>query len=217
MAGNVVSRRLYTKALLATAARWKFADFQSPTYSAVMMEFVTPPSYGSTVVNVGGVACDGEIIVAGVSNTATYTEVKGDPENDWPEPGAAKFVWAGKTSDGNPVEAILKGALGDRLDRVDVMAEVPGFVKTIVGGIAGTRPYIYQVSLSLESQASPGLMGDIVLYSYDSEALGWQRTDGRTRNLVLRSHLRIMRRQGVTVMNQCIGSKTPSAPYHCIA
>ena len=34
--------------------------------------------------------------------------------------------------------------LGTYTDRVDVMAEVPGFVKKIVAGAAGTKPYIYQ-------------------------------------------------------------------------
>lgn len=128
------------------AARWNFVDFQSPTYSAIMMEYVTPPSYGSTLVNVGGIARDGEIVTAGASNSARHTEVKGDPENDWPQPGAVAFLWDGKTKDGQDVRASLEGALGDRLDRIDVMAEVPGFAKSIVGGIAGTKPYIYQFS-----------------------------------------------------------------------
>lgn len=132
------------------AARWNFANFQSPTYSAVMMEYITPPSYGSTVVNVGGIAKDDEIITAGASNSAIHTEVKGDPENDWPEPGAVRFVWKGKTkTDGKDVDASIEGPLGDRLDRVDVMAEVPGFVKKIVGNVAGTKPYIYQVRTSI--------------------------------------------------------------------
>ncbi len=110
------------------------------------MEYTTPASYGSTLVNVGGLVRDGEIVTAGCSNTAEHTEVKGDAENDWPEPAAVKFTWNGKTKDGKDVHAELESPLGDRLDRVDVMAEVPGFVKKIVGGVAGTRPYIYQVS-----------------------------------------------------------------------
>ena len=111
------------------------------------MEYTTPPSYGSSVVSVGGLAKDGEIICAGSANSASHTDVKGDPENDWPEPGAVKFLWSGKTKDGKPVTAEVSGSLGTRLDRVDVMAEVPGFVKKIVGGVAGTKPYIYQASL----------------------------------------------------------------------
>ncbi|MCJ1230725.1 putative cell survival pathways protein [Toensbergia leucococca] len=128
------------------AAKWTFVDFQSPTYSAVMMEYTTPPSYGSTIVNVGGLATDGQIICAGSDNSAQHTEIKDDLETEWPEPGAIKCLWSGKDKEGKPVKAELIGSLGTRLDRVDVMAEVPGFVKKIIGGVAGTKPYIYQYS-----------------------------------------------------------------------
>jgi len=128
------------------AAKWTFADFHGPKYSAVLMEYTTPPSYGSTVVSVGGIVTDEEIIVAGSSNSATHTEIKQDAENEWPEPTAIKFVWGGKTKDGQTVEAVLEGPMDERLDKVDVMAEVPGFVKKIVAGAAGTKPYIYQFS-----------------------------------------------------------------------
>ncbi|KAF3483503.1 SVP1-like protein [Arthroderma uncinatum] len=126
------------------ASRWNFVDFQSPTFSAGMMEYTTPPSYGSTVVNVGGVVKDGEIIYAGAPNTVTHTDSTQDSENDWPEPTALKVVWSGKTADGKPFEATLEGSLGPRLDRIDVLAEVPGLIKSLVGSVAGTRPYVYQ-------------------------------------------------------------------------
>ncbi|KAB8225273.1 oxidative stress survival, Svf1-like protein [Aspergillus novoparasiticus] len=126
------------------AARWNFVNFQTPTYTAVMMEFTTPPSYGSTVVNVGGIVKDGEIIYAGVTNSATHTEAAQDQDSDWPEPKSIKWVWDGKSKDDKTVHAELDGALGRRLDRIDVMAEVPGFIKTIAGSVAGTRPYIFQ-------------------------------------------------------------------------
>ncbi|GAB1214517.1 hypothetical protein ATERTT37_003681 [Aspergillus terreus] len=116
----------------------------TPTYTAVMMEYTTPPSYGSTVVNVGGIVKDGEIVYAGSTNTATHTESAQDPESDWPEPKSIKWAWEGKTQDGKDVQAELHGPLGNRLDRIDVMAEVPGFIKTIAGSVAGTRPYIFQ-------------------------------------------------------------------------
>jgi Svf1-like C-terminal lipocalin-like domain/Svf1-like N-terminal lipocalin domain len=127
------------------AARWNFVDFQGPKYSAFIMEYTTPPSYGSTVVNVGGIAQDGEIIVAGTVSTAAHTKVGHDEENDWPAPESVKFTWSGTTKDGKTVEAVLEGDFEERLDRVDVMAEVPGFVKKIVAGAVGTKPYIYQV------------------------------------------------------------------------
>lgn len=110
-----------------------------------MMEYTTPPSYGSTKVNVGGILKDGEIIYAGVDNTATHTASEQDPESDWPQPTSIKWTWQGKTADGQKVSAEVDGSLGKRLDRVDVMGEVPGFIKTIAGSVAGTRPYIFQV------------------------------------------------------------------------
>ena len=111
-----------------------------------MMEYTTPPSYGSTIVNVGGIATDGEILCAGSEgNSAQHTKVKSDHENDWPEPEAVKYVWSGVTKGKKPVSATLAGSLGKRLDKVDVMAKIPGFIKTIVGGVVGTKPYIYQV------------------------------------------------------------------------
>lgn len=131
------------------AARWNYANFQGKNVSAIMMEHTTPPSYGSTVVNVGGIVKDGEVISAGCVNKVTHTRVKQDTQNSWPEPEAIKFEWSGTTKDGKTVEAVIETELEERLDRIDVMAEVPGFVKQIVAGAAGTKPYIYQASLAL--------------------------------------------------------------------
>jgi len=129
-----------------TAAKWNFIDFQSPSYSAVMMDYTTPPSYGSTIVNVGGIAIDGEILCAGsAGNSVEHTKVKKDSANDWIEPTDIKFVWSGLTKNGKKVSAKVEGSLGKRLDKVDVMEKVPGFIKTLVGGVVGTKPYIYQV------------------------------------------------------------------------
>lgn len=138
------------------AARWNFVNFQSPEYSAVMMEFTTPPSYGSTVVNVGAIAKDGELIMAGANSTATHTKVKQDSENDWPEPSHAKYTWSGKAKDGTAIEASIEGELSERVDRVDVMAEVPLFIKKIVAGAAGTKPYIYMYQPKLNLNLKVG-------------------------------------------------------------
>ncbi|KAK7927746.1 oxidative stress survival- Svf1-like protein [Apiospora marii] len=126
------------------AGKWTYGNYQSAKYSAVMMEFTTPPSYGSTAVGVGAIAQDGEIIAAGCITTATHTKTALDAETQWPEPKEIKFTWNGKTKDGKTVEAVIVGPFEKRLDRIDVMAEVPGFVKKIVAGAAGTKPYIYQ-------------------------------------------------------------------------
>ncbi|KAF1846710.1 oxidative stress survival, Svf1-like protein [Cucurbitaria berberidis CBS 394.84] len=126
------------------ASRWNFANFQSPSYSAILMEFTTPASYASTVVRVAGIATDGKLLIANTEGDVQHTATKQDSDNDWPEPTAATYHWVGKTEDGKDVTADVAGSLGDRLERIDVMAEVPGFIKTIVASAAGTKPYIYQ-------------------------------------------------------------------------
>jgi hypothetical protein len=128
------------------AARWSFVNLQSPDYSAVIMQFTTPPSYGSTVVTVSGIAKDNEILIANSSATFTHDETRKDDDTDWPAPTSVTCRWEGKTKDGKPVTAEASGSVEPRLDRIDVMAEVPGFVKAIVAQAAGTKPYIYQVN-----------------------------------------------------------------------
>jgi hypothetical protein len=110
------------------------------------MDFTTPPSYGPSVVTVGGIIVDGEVLFAGANpdTTVEHTHIKGDTDNDWPEPGALAFTWKGKTKDGKDAYAEIRATLEPRTDRVDVMGELPKFVKQIVAGAAGTKPYIYQ-------------------------------------------------------------------------
>ncbi|KAF3926613.1 hypothetical protein AA313_de0207797 [Arthrobotrys entomopaga] len=126
------------------AARWNFANFQGPTTSAIMMEFTTPPSYATTRCAVGGLAKDGSIIAGTLDNTAEHVKAENDPEADWPEPKEVKFTWKGKDSEGKEVVGVIEKTWAPRMDRVDVMGEVPDFVKKIASAAAGTRPYIYQ-------------------------------------------------------------------------
>ena len=95
--------------------------------------------------NVGAIVKDDQILYAGTKNVASHAETKLDSETGWLEPAAVKFQWNGTTKEGKAVSAELSGGLSKRLDKVDVMAEVPGFVKSIIGGVSGAKPYIYQV------------------------------------------------------------------------
>ncbi|RPA74624.1 oxidative stress survival, Svf1-like protein [Ascobolus immersus RN42] len=125
------------------AARWNFVDFQGPTYSALMMEFTTPPSYGDTVVNVACIVTDDKLIGGGTKSSAEHVESKLDPEPNWPQPTHLKYTWNLNGKDGKPVTASLEYQ-GERRERVDIMGEIPAVVKKIIGGVAGTKPYIYQ-------------------------------------------------------------------------
>jgi hypothetical protein len=118
-----------------------------------MMEYTTPPSYANTLVNVGAITSatpsPATILIAGANNTATHVETETDKDVDWPEPTKVKYVWNGTTAEGKAVTATLEGDLGARLDRVDVMGELPGFVKSIASQASGTRPYIYQYAAKM--------------------------------------------------------------------
>lgn len=132
-------------------------NFQSPTYSAVLMEFTTPASYASTLVRVAGIATDGKLLLANTNaGDVKHTATKQDADNDWPEPTAASYQWEGKTEDGKEITAQLEGSLGERVDRIDVMAEVPGFIKSIAATAAGTKPYIYQFNSKLTIKVKVG-------------------------------------------------------------
>nr|OQO20941.1 hypothetical protein B0A51_11453 [Rachicladosporium sp. CCFEE 5018] len=126
------------------AARWNFATFHSPSYSANLMEFTTPPSYGESVIAVGGITSASEVLIAGPQPAVVHNTTAPDSDNEWPEPKNTTFSWKGLDKEGKEVKATLGGDIGKRMDRVDVMGEMPKFVKNIVAGVANTKPYIYQ-------------------------------------------------------------------------
>lgn len=130
------------------ARRWNFANFQGSKLSATMMEFTTPESYGSTTVNVGGIAMNGKILCATIDNVAEHVATEIDQDTEWPEPKRIKFEWRGVTAEQiEPrikVHAIIEQELTRRLERVDVLAEIPPWLKKIAHGVSGTKPFIYQ-------------------------------------------------------------------------
>lgn len=120
------------------------------------MEFTTPPSYASTVVRVAGLATDDKLLMANTEGDIKHTESKLDPDTQWQEPTLVAYHWQGKTEDGKEITADLAGRLGNIYDRVDVMAEVPGFVKAFVASAVGTKPYIYQYAPRLTIRVKVG-------------------------------------------------------------
>lgn len=124
------------------AATWNFCHYTSERYSAVMMEFTTPPSYGRTKVSVAIVSDDNEVLFGSVKNECTHENAQSD-EVGWPVPRGETFHFQG-VHQGKPASVKISGELTKLSERVDVMAEIPQFVKNIVSGVAGTKPYIYQ-------------------------------------------------------------------------
>lgn len=133
------------------AASWNFLNFHSKSVSAVVMEFTTPKSYAATKVSLAFIANDEGIIAVSVNNDIVHQKVEID-EIGWPKPNAIEFNLHGVdpkatdeevASNAKPVEVKVYGDL-HLMERVDVMHEIPAFVKNIVSGVAGTKPYIYQ-------------------------------------------------------------------------
>lgn len=125
------------------AKSWNFLNFQSEQFSAVQMEFTTPPSYATTKVNIAILTSRDSILVCCIDNDIVHEDAKVD-EVGWPVPSAITFNFNGKSDAGEPVSATVKGQLKTLVERVDVMAEIPQFVKNIVSGVSGAKPYIYQ-------------------------------------------------------------------------
>ncbi|EMG46593.1 SVF1 Survival factor 1 [Candida maltosa Xu316] len=124
------------------AKSWNFINFQSEHYSAIQMEFTTPKSYGSTKVNIGIVCNNEEILYGTIDNQVTHLESEVD-EIGWSVPKKIEFDYLNQ--EGASV-AKVNGDLSELIERVDVMAEIPQFVKNIVSGVSGAKPYIYQYS-----------------------------------------------------------------------
>ena len=123
------------------AKSWNFLNFQSENFSAVQMEFTTPRSYATTKVNVAILASKDKIIATSINNNVEHLNSEVD-EVGWPVPKAITFNFTSGTDDA--VVAKVGGELPQLVERVDVMAEIPQFVKNIVSGVAGAKPYIYQ-------------------------------------------------------------------------
>lgn len=135
------------------AKAWNFMYFHSEKHTAVLMEFVTPKSYANTRVTIGILTSNSEILA--VTTDDEFKHV--DPQVDsvgWNVPQSVSVHYDGfppdvtdeQISQGQfkKVKATVEGPLQNLVERIDVMNEIPSFIKTIVSGVAGTKPYIYQ-------------------------------------------------------------------------
>lgn len=134
------------------AKSWNFLNFQSENFSAVQMEFTTPISYATTKVNIGIVTTKDKILLCTIDNTVVHENPEAD-EVGWPIPKSIEFKYDVDTEGKKETKVVVRGELKRLVERVDVMAEIPQFVKNIVSGVAGTKPYIYQFCNTFEIDA----------------------------------------------------------------
>ena len=131
------------------AKAWNFLNFQSESYGAVQMEFTTPMSYANTKVNIAILTSNDKILSCSINNEVVHENPEVD-ETGWPVPKAITFNFDGLSDDNKKVVGKVHGDLITLVERVDVMAEIPQFIKNIASGVSGTKPYIYQFCNDME-------------------------------------------------------------------
>lgn len=138
------------------AKSWNFLNFHSKDNSAILIEFTTPKSYANTKVSMAIVTSDTEILAVTTDNEYKHLNNEVDSVG-WSIPKNISINLKGVSAkvtdeeiandtvkDEDKFKAIIEGPLNHLVERVDVMNEIPQFVKSIVSGVAGTKPYIYQ-------------------------------------------------------------------------
>lgn len=126
---------------------------------------------GFVTVNVGSLVLGGKLAAvtaetkwpgeeqpetAVVKSRATHVKTAHDPDTSYNAPTELAFRWAGPSivADAQgPIDASIIMEVGNPdafkglIEKVDVLAEIPYVIKTMVNYVAGTKPYIYQVSV----------------------------------------------------------------------
>ncbi|KPV74253.1 uncharacterized protein RHOBADRAFT_27731 [Rhodotorula graminis WP1] len=158
------------------AAKWNFCNFQTvapkdgnddDAVSLILMEFTTPPGYGSKVVTVGSVVVGDKLVCVSAGGSgvvggaqAQHLDAVVDAETGYAAPGAIKFSWEGaRLEDGKPAggsdskvhatvqyDLVTDKAKYDTrglVEKVDVLGQIPYLIRKFVNYAAGTKPYIY--------------------------------------------------------------------------
>ncbi|KAH7884761.1 oxidative stress survival, Svf1-like protein [Phlebopus sp. FC_14] len=146
---------------------------------------------GGVTVNIGSLMLGGKLAVvtaetrwpdekqavdATVMSRAVHLNAVHDPDTGHDKPCALEFRWAGASIlDDSPgtITASLTVDVGTLdapkglVEKVDVLAEIPYVIKTVVNYVAGTKPYIYQ----WQNKAKLAVRGAEALIPGSSEGL----------------------------------------------
>ncbi|RUP51031.1 oxidative stress survival, Svf1-like protein [Jimgerdemannia flammicorona] len=128
------------------ASKWNFVDFQAPDAALTMMQFQTTKQYGAVNVNQGSITLDGKLVSVSVENGVELLDLVEDEETQYQIPKTIKYTWTGKTVGEEvpqDVEVVMFVKTETLLDKIDVLNEVPYFLKKLVQTFVA-KPYIYQ-------------------------------------------------------------------------
>ncbi|KAI0787785.1 oxidative stress survival Svf1-like protein [Fomes fomentarius] len=148
---------------------------------------------GFVSVNIGSLVLDGKLATvtaetkwpdedqsksADIISRAVHSKTMHDPDTGYNAPTELVFRWAGPSivpSAPGLIKATLTADVGTPdaykglIEKVDVLAEIPYVIKTMVNYVAGTKPYIYQwinpgtLNVSLPSGIVEGLSDEVAV------------------------------------------------------
>ncbi|CCM01382.1 uncharacterized protein FIBRA_03432 [Fibroporia radiculosa] len=146
---------------------------------------------GFVAVNVGSLVIGGKLVAvtaetkwpdealpetAGVISRAVHTKTTPDVDTSYNAPTELVFKWAAPSllpDAPGTIDATLTLDVGQPnaykglIEKVDVLAEIPYVIKTMVNYVAGTKPYIYQwfnpvtLHVNLPSGLIPDKSGEV--------------------------------------------------------
>ena len=138
------------------AKAWNFVYVHTAEHTALVMEYITPKSYANTKVSVGIVTSKDDVMMLSLNNNYEHLNSEID-EVGWPVPHDIRVEFQGvnkevtdeqianeQVTEKDKCTAVIEAPMKNLVQKVDVMGEIPGFVKNIVSGIAGIKPFIYQ-------------------------------------------------------------------------
>jgi len=173
--------------------------------SAIQMEFTTVKAFGLTgegsgnvKVNIGSIVVGGKLVTVtgethlpgeaetdgAVVSRATHLAPQKDSHTTYMAPSGIRFQWRGPSlvQPGESVGAQLDldigppNAMNGLIDKVDVLAEIPGPIKALLRAAVGVKPYIYQWVLPSKLT----LRGKNIVPGIDAEEVvveGWTNSE----------------------------------------
>ncbi|KAI0956205.1 hypothetical protein AcV7_006661 [Taiwanofungus camphoratus] len=151
---------------------------------------------GFVTVNIGSLVVGGKLIAvtaetkwpdealpekAGVISRAIHSKTAPDPDTGYDAPTELVFRWAAPSIVADApgqVDATLIVDVGQPnaykglIEKVDVLAEIPQMIKTMVHYVAGTKPYIYQwydlvtLNVTVPEGVVPDVSGELQIEGY---------------------------------------------------
>ncbi|KAJ3075139.1 putative cell survival pathways protein [Podochytrium sp. JEL0797] len=126
-------------------SRWNFVNFQNEADALMLYEFDLPKSGDSSgiVTSQGCIVRNGKTFAITTDNRALHVQTATDPMSKYDIPTQILAVWKGKTlDDGVDVKIEISTMLDNNLERIDVLAELPFFLRKLIQKFV-TAPFVF--------------------------------------------------------------------------